>query len=172
MRHDQRPSVIAILIISAWFTGCGEDWRAPTHPATGRVSVNGQAPVGAIVQLIPAAAPVDERNSRPWGLVKEDGTFALGTYETEGGAPAGQYAITLTWPIDPSVPSLTDRLGFRYSRPEQSRWRVTIKEGDNELPPIELADRAVDMANRPSSKARLRTPPMPGVIPASGKKGR
>ncbi len=172
MHRDSGFRILSMILACLCSAGCGKDWRTDTHPASGRISINGQTPVGAIVQLIPTSAPVDERNSRPWGLVKEDGTFALGTYETEGGAPVGQYAVTITWPDDPSVPSLNDRLAHRYSRPEQSKWKVTIKEGGNELPPIELSDRAIDMSRKPPSKSRMRPPPMPGVMPKTGHKGR
>jgi len=153
--------------------GCGEDWQASTHPASGQVMINGAPPEGALVQLHPTGEGPDERNSRPWGLVQADGTFTLSTYESGDGAPAGAYKLTITWPVDPTVPSPSDRLGYRYARPERSPWRVEITEGENTLPPVELTGVAVDedpsVSASPSANA---APPMPGVSAPDGQNDR
>lgn len=122
-------------------------------------------PVGALVQFHSLGGKVDERDSRPWGKVREDGTFALSTYETGTGAPPGTYAITVTWPTDPKVPFSPDRLKSRYSRPEQSEWRATIKEGKNEIPPIEIAGAAIDDSGKPSRRRAPAGPPMMPEFP-------
>ncbi|AGA27419.1 hypothetical protein [Singulisphaera acidiphila] len=124
--------------------GCRESWQANTYPATGRISINGRPPAGALVELFPTTK-TDERNSRPWGLVKDDGTFVLATYDGEPGVPVGDYMLTIKWPPDASKPSMVDRLKSRYSSPEKSPWKVTIKGEDNVLPPVELTDVDVDM---------------------------
>ena len=118
--------------------GCGDDWQAETHPARGRVTVNGQPPAGAIVELHSAGGKPDVRNSRPWAVVGDDGSYTLTTYEKGDGAPAGSYKVVVRWPPDVSQPSLADRLGGAFSTPQRSRWTVTVAEGENELPPIEI----------------------------------
>ncbi len=119
--------------------GCGgEDWHAETYPAHGRITVNGEPAAGAVVELHSMGEKPDVRNSRPWAVVQEDGSYTLSTYEMGDGAPAGEYMLTIRWPPDVSQPSLADRLSGAYSRPEQSPWRVTISEEDNELPPVEI----------------------------------
>lgn len=123
--------------------GCGENWQVDTYPASGRISINGKPPAGALVELFPTTK-TDQRNSRPWGLVKDDGTFILSTYDGEPGVPAGDYQLTLRWPPDASKPSMIDKLKSRYSSPEKSQWKITIKEGENVLPPVELNGVAVD----------------------------
>lgn len=132
--------------------GCGGDWKAETYPAKGTISVNGKPPVGAVLHFVSTAGKVDQRNSRPWAKVANDGSFTLGTYKPGDGAPPGQYAVTIVWPVDPSTPDPRDRLGFAFAKPEKSKWKVTIIEGENELPPIVLKGVTVH-AN----------PPMPGV---------
>lgn len=159
------------LLACAACLGCGEDWKAETYPATGKVTINGEPPEGAVVTLYPADEKVDKRNSRPWGIVQEDGTFTLKTYENGDGAPAGEYDVTLKWPWDVSTPSgaMTDRLGGRFSRPEQSQWTVTIEEGENELEPIELS--GVQVKNRRRTSPG-QAPPMPGNTGTAGNSGR
>jgi hypothetical protein len=125
--------------------GCGgEDWQAATYPAAGQISINGQPPAGAVVELHSVGEKPDARNSRPWGIVQDDGTFTLSTYERGDGAPLGDYALTVRWPPDVSQPSLADRLGGAYTRAEGSPWRVTISEGSNELQKIEITNAKID----------------------------
>ncbi|MDG3004854.1 hypothetical protein [Paludisphaera mucosa] len=155
------------------FAGCREDWQADTYPASGRVSINGEAPAGAIVQLHPTGGGGgDARRSRPWGLVGDDGSFVLSTYDGEPGAPAGDYKLTLTWPPDASRPSLVDRLRSKYSSPDRSPWNVTIKQGENVLPAVELTN--VDVDRKTETKfaepATGLTPPTATARPRRAKR--
>ncbi|RUL83183.1 hypothetical protein [Tautonia sociabilis] len=158
-------NVLVLFAISA-FAGCGESWEAETYPASGRLTINGDPAEGALVQLHAIGEPPDERNSRPWGKVRSDGTYTLSTYRNEDGAPAGEYALTITWPPDSSVPSLDDRLGFTYSDPGRSKWKVTIEEGENELPPITLTEPTLD-----HSSAGRRRPLGPMDVPSATVEG-
>ena len=167
MHHHQGLGFISVVVACVAVSGCGERWEAETHPASGRVSINGKPASGSLVQLHAVGQQPDERNSRPWGLVKDDGTFTLSTYETGDGAPVGDYMVTITWPDDPSVPSMSDRLGFKYARPDQSRWKVTIREGRNALAPIEIADATID-ANGPSKAGPIAGPEMLGATEDGG----
>ncbi|WP_210420398.1 hypothetical protein [Aquisphaera giovannonii] len=135
-----RAASLAIAVALAACAGCRRDWEARTYPASGKVSVNGKAAAGALVQLTPIGPKTpDVRGSKPWGVVKEDGSFVLTTYEQSGpGAPAGEYAMTITWPPDVAVPSKEDRLGGKYASPERSPWKVTIKEEANVLDEVKI----------------------------------
>lgn len=141
-RHLHSRVVLALLCgMTSLFCclGCGdEDWQAETYPAQGRITINGESPSGTVVELHSTGEQPDVRNSRPWAIVQEDGTYVLSTYETGDGAPVGDYKVVLRWPPDVTQPSLADRLGGAYSTPQRSPWMVNISEGDNELPPIEL----------------------------------
>lgn len=145
------------------FQGCGgNDWHAKTHPTRGRLTVNGQPAGGAVVELHSTGeTKPDVRNSRPWAVVQEDGTYTLSTYESGDGAPLGEYALVVRWPPDVNQPSLVDRLGNAYSRPEKSKWRVTINEGENELPPVEITGARVLPKKPVGALAQRRAgPPM------------
>jgi hypothetical protein len=155
------PCTIAGLLAFLTSLGCSDNWQAATHPASGRVSINGEPPVGALVQLYPLGEKVDVRNSRPWGLVGTDGAFTLSTYESGDGAPTGEYKFTIIWPVDPSSPAPTDRLDYKFSRPEQSTRSMTIQEGENVLPPVDITGAKV-LSKEQASSSR-QAPPIPGM---------
>ena len=131
------------LVVVLACAGCGDEWKVASYPAKGTISINGKAPAGALVELFPTTK-TDERKSRPWGLVKDDGTYVLSTYDGEPGAPAGDYLVTIKWPPDASKPSMVDKLKSRYSDPKSSRLKFKIKPEDNSLPPIELDGVKID----------------------------
>lgn len=155
MKHVQLLALAGLLTC----LGCGEDWQAQTYPAQGRITVNGAPPTGAVVELHTAGAAVDVQNSRPWAIVQEDGSYTLTTYEPGDGAPAGQYTVVIRWPPDASQPSLADRLGGAYSNPKRSQWTVTVREEENELPPIAITDAKV--RSKEQAIGPRRAPPGP-----------
>lgn len=141
--------------------GCGSDWQAATYPAAGRVTINGEAPVGAVVELRPTGPQADERNSRPWGIVTDDGAYSLTTYETGDGAPAGEYVFTIKWPPDVSKPSFADRLDGAYADPLKSPWKMTVSAGNNTLSPVNITGATV--TPRDAALAPGNGPPGPGM---------
>ena len=158
-----RRQFIFILAVAAGLacTGCGEDWQAQTYPAHGRITINGEPPAGAVVELRSTGEQPDVRNSRPWGIVQEDGSFTLSTYEKGDGAPAGSYKVVVRWPPDVSQPSLADRLNGAYANSEGSQWSVEIAEGENQLPPIEIDGAKV--LSKEQARAPRQAPPGPGM---------
>lgn len=156
------PSIVVVvlgLVATLTGVGCRPDWQSDTYPATGRITINGEAPAGAVVELHSVGEQPDVRDSRPWAVVQEDGSYSLTTYETGDGAPLGEYAVTVKWPPDVSKPSLVDRLGGVYARPESSAWKVSISDGDNELPPITITGARV--LPKEHAGAPRRAPPGP-----------
>lgn len=139
-QFDPRNAVVIILM--GMIVGCGgEEWHAKAYPASGHITINAAPPEGAVVTLHPIGEQIDKRGSNPWGIVQSDGSFRLSTYESGDGAPAGDYAVNIRWPLDVTDMSaaMTDRLGGAYLTADRSQWRVTIREEENELPPIVLA---------------------------------
>jgi hypothetical protein len=125
-------------------TGCGSDEFLPCHPAKGTATFRGTPMQHARVTLYPVDAK-DEKSKHvlPSGVVGEDGTYRLTTYRFADGAPAGTYALTVAWPSGPDSESespsfIADRLQRNYDSPKKPLMQVTIEEGDNTLPPIEL----------------------------------
>lgn len=159
------PCSIALALLlgtASAFTsaGCGgEDWQAETYPARGRITINGESPAGAVIELHSIGEQPDVRNSRPWAVVQGDGSYALSTYEQGDGAPPGEYAVAVRWPPDVSQPSLADRLGGAYANAQKSPWKVTIDAEDNELPLIEIT--GVNVAPKDEAGQARQAPPGP-----------
>src|SRR5689334_6819796 len=65
------------------------------HPVRGSVLFNDQPADGATVVLDPVGAV--EGTAKPSGVVRADGTFSVQTYPHGDGAPAGEYAVLITW---------------------------------------------------------------------------
>lgn len=139
------PWLLTIAFVLA-STGCGEAWHASTQPVTGAVTVNGKPPVGAVVQLEAIGEPVDVRQSRPLGIVQEDGTFTLKTYEPGDGAPIGDYKFLIHWPVDYREPSSFDRLDHKYDQPETSQITISVVSGQSQLAPIAIENAKVTNA--------------------------
>ena len=131
--------MLGLATIALASLGCGEPaWHSRTYPASGTVSVNGEAAGGVLVILRPLAGDVDSRGSRPFGIVAADGTYVLETYETGDGAPPGEYAVTLVWPN--GFNGSGDRFRGKYATLEKAITNFMIEETENQLPPIEIAD--------------------------------
>jgi len=109
------------------------------YPTSGSVSVDGEPAYGAVIVFHPQGDIGMSKGNRVFAKVKEDGTFAMTTYVTEDGAPAGKYVATVVWPQDPNArgPS-PDRLRGKYAKPDQSDLTVTVEKRENTLPAWEL----------------------------------
>lgn len=141
------------LVLSALFAaaagGCskgGDPNRLPVFPASGHLSIQGQVPTGAFVVLHPKnGAATDPKGDVvcPRAVVKQDGSFALGSYDATDGAPAGEYAMTVEWRRIVKSPDGSPVLGPnvvspKYGKPESSPVSIRIAERSNELEPITL----------------------------------
>jgi hypothetical protein len=119
--------------------GCGKSDgpRVTTHPASGKISINGEAPVGATISFhSPQAA---DPKSAPKAIVEKDGTFKVTTYQKSDGAPPGDYTATVAWyKITPEGVRGDDVVPKQYSNSATSPIKVSIKPGSNEIPPIEI----------------------------------
>jgi hypothetical protein len=137
-----RSARLGLLAAACLLTcSCG-DGRKPAFPVSGKVLHQGKPAKGAMVILHPLDDP-DPKATKPNARAEADGSFRLNTYKTGDGAPAGEYAVTFFWPKPPASPvdhpyMGPDLLGDRYRDPKTSPWRVTIREGENELPPFDL----------------------------------
>lgn len=127
-------------------TGCGKSQdpnRLPVFPTTGMVTFQGKAPAGALVVLHPKVVTPKNESIRPRAYVQPDGSFELSSYESNDGAPVGDYAVVMVWPKTIKGPDGSSGPGPnilppKYSRPETSPAVVKIAEGANQLQPIVL----------------------------------
>jgi hypothetical protein len=120
--------------------GCGSNGpsRVPVVPAKGQISYEGKPIANALVIFHPLKA--DNNAPKPRAKVENDGSFVVETYDSKDGAPVGDYAVTVEWWLTSGKGDEppTNRLPARFARPEASGVKVTIREGDNDIPAIQL----------------------------------
>jgi hypothetical protein len=118
-------------------------------PVRGKVLVEDKPAAGVLVTFIPV---VESKGTplRPIATTSEDGAFTVTTDE-EIGAPAGDYVVTMVWMQDAPPPTVkkgvpismkmnadrVDKLKGNY-RDTKKGFKVTIKNGANELEPFKL----------------------------------
>ena len=148
------PGVLGCLLLL--LPGCGgtDPKRPELHPAVGTLTINGQPATGARLILHPAdPGSLDERGALPSARVGADGRFELTTYQAGDGAPIGSYRVGIIWMSDETSSSAWDRLGGAYANPERTRLTIEIREGQNDIEPIQLT--GVRFRPRPRPDPRL-----------------
>jgi hypothetical protein len=119
----------------------GSSDQIHVYPAQGKVVWEGKPLAKASIFLHPVEAK-SLHVPRPRAVAREDGTFVLGTYRQDDGAPAGEYRVTVQWfnkANGRAVPA--NGLPARYAAPQSSGLTVRIQEGANQLPPLQLTRR-------------------------------
>jgi hypothetical protein len=105
----------------------------------GSLFVGGKPAAGARVQLNAVGDP-KLAGLCPHAIVEADGTFRLTTYKTGDGAPAGSYALTMSWPLPPppGKEEGVDRFRGRYANPRWPVRQVQVTAGDNDLGRVDM----------------------------------
>jgi hypothetical protein len=137
--------LVLLTSVAVGLAACGA--RGPVkktcYPVSGQITVKGQPAAGALVIL----RPKTDADSPEWSIgfpravVKDDGSFEVGTYGDNDGAPAGEYTVLISWqPPNPAneEQSLPDKLGGKYSDPATSPFSAKVDAGPTQLPPIKI----------------------------------
>jgi tetratricopeptide (TPR) repeat protein len=138
-------SVAAIVLLYFFFPMhlLGKLDRVPVFPVQGKIEYEGKPIPNATIFL----HPVGEQAAgipRPRGIVKEDGSFVLGTYDRDDGIPAGAYKVSVQWfkkaelKDQESGRLQRNLLPTRYAAAETSGLALQIKEGENQIPVLKL----------------------------------
>jgi hypothetical protein len=142
-----------IAVRMAWFAVClvpfiGCSGSAAPHrkkvvPVSGVVVVDGAPPDKPIRVECHDEKGLDSQHPTITKCESgEGGKFALSTYQSGDGVPAGNYTVTFTWgemnPI--SMQYSGDKFKGRYSDPKKSEVKFTVAESDKavDLGRIEL----------------------------------
>lgn len=141
MKPSRRWFLVSTAFAALTVASCDSgEKRKPTFPTSGKVLLpDGKPAVNASVILHPIG-DADPNAVKPHGKVEADGTFKLTTYDTDDGAPAGEYKVTVElWLAgvradDPP----SNRLAPKYSKPDTSGLTATVNSGPTELKAIEL----------------------------------
>lgn len=139
-------------ILTGCLVGCGGGGDGLVkHPVHGQVLVNGK-PYGHVIVRFHHTDPAVTKNAaRPIGVTNENGEFELSTNGDKDGAVSGEYLVTFLWNDGATT---VDFLKGKYSKPEQTTFRVTIGNGDEELPTFELETSENNVAAATTQKSR------------------
>lgn len=129
-----------VLVLALSSAGCHDDSKVSA--VRGRVLVNGKPASQALVTFHPTQS--ESAAACPSGQTDEQGYFTLTTFAGGDGAPAGEYAVAVTWfrPVaNRSAGEFTTRnfLPVHYADPKKSRLSATIGKGTTELPAFNLS---------------------------------
>jgi hypothetical protein len=129
-----RGALAGVLLLGASCSG-----RKAVYPVTGKVLFEGRPAAGAVVQFH-ALDKAEKDPVAPLGEVGADGAFRLTTYAHEDGAPAGRYAVTVSWGVPSKGGDGMDRLlvPTRYLSPDTSKLTAEVPTQAAELPPFKL----------------------------------
>jgi hypothetical protein len=107
---------------------------------SGRIFQGNLPAAGALVQLWALNGDLKLAGTCPHAIVASDGSFRLTTYSTGDGAPLGDFALTLRWPLPPppGKEEGPDRFQGRYADPAKPLQTVHIIAANNELETIHL----------------------------------
>jgi hypothetical protein len=147
--HLRKPRVlgalgtaaVALICLGFYFT---RTERVRVVPAHGRAVLGGKPMPGALIVLQPTwtKEPVFPQ---PRAVVNDDGSFVLGTYNKDDGAPVGEYRVSVQWLVKrvqreevegSTLP--TNVLPPRYGKFDTSGLTAVIQEGDNDIPAFQL----------------------------------
>jgi hypothetical protein len=137
---------LLILLVALCCASCS---KSGYNPVRGKVLHQNVPIEGVVVTLHPKSKSV--LRDVPFGVTGEDGTFELTTGKGEG-APEGEYVVTFYCPQDvedkPGKKAKSkgmrmqreqeDRFKGAYASEAKSSFKVTVKNGKNELEPFNL----------------------------------
>jgi hypothetical protein len=124
-----RTSLIALfwLIAASLIAGCSG--RDPNLPEVARVKgivmFEGKPLPEGEVHFVPE----DPQANPASGMINEDGTFELSTYERYDGATVGKHKVTINIPphLDGSIPDPPIQLPKRYGNPDETPLSVEVE---------------------------------------------
>jgi hypothetical protein len=115
------------------------------YPVHGKLLHKGKPVGGATLVFHPKTG--DANAFPPTASTEDDGTFTV-TTQTQQGAPAGEYVVTVTCMEEVKTkekkfdmgakPEYVDRFKGAYAKAANSTIKVEIKKGQQELDPINL----------------------------------
>jgi hypothetical protein len=131
----------AVVVIGAVALACSSCGPAPkkVFPVEGKLLYDGRPAKGAFVFFHPVGANDFTRGDQPRGVVGDDGTFHITTYNRNDGAPPGKYTVTVHWePKGIGGDDEGDSPFHRYLTPDTSPLHAEVKEAPTVLEPFTL----------------------------------
>src|SRR5262249_28100061 len=142
-RPLRQVALLLLALVAMPAVSCSSGERTRLYPVRGQVLYKDRPVVRAMVVL----HPLEEQpagSSKPIAYTDAEGRFSVTTNRPGDGAPAGEYAVTVE--LREKTPTGVEKvrgrnlLPARYSKPESSGLRCSVREGQNELP-LNLTDK-------------------------------
>jgi len=122
-------------------TSCRRSGQKAVYPVAGKVFYKGRPAEGATVTFVRCDRS-DPAARRPGAQVRYDGSFRLSTYASYDGAPAGRYAVTISYPSpekkENGENAGPDLLRGRYADSKTTPLAAEVEAGKNNLEPFQL----------------------------------
>ena len=122
-------------------SGCAGNKGPRLYPVKGVVRINGEPAKGVNVMFTPVAPPEGGGTPlSPAAVTGEDGSFRLMSFKPGDGAPAGDYQVTVIYPMNRFNKYLSgvDRLRGKFANPKTSGLTAKVEPKSNDLPPFDL----------------------------------
>lgn len=106
--------------------------RKQTSPVTGEVYVDGKAARDVTVTCHDVKGLDAKNPTLSSAQTRDDGKFAISTYQQSDGMPEGEYALTFFWGQLNQMSNTyggPDKLKGRYKDPQQSKVHVKVEKG-------------------------------------------
>jgi predicted small lipoprotein YifL len=132
--------LLAAGALVALVSGCGK--KGPVlYPVKGSVRINGE-PAKEVNVMFTPVTPIEGITEllSPAAVTEEDGSFRLMSFKPGDGAPAGDYQVTVIYPMNRFSKYLSgiDRLRGKFADPKTSGLTAKVEPKSNDLPPFDL----------------------------------
>jgi hypothetical protein len=138
--------------------GCNKGHGVTLYPVKGTVYLNGE-PAKDVNVMFMSVKPleVEGRILSPSAVTEEDGSFKLMSFEQDDGAPAGEYQVSIIFPMNRynKNQSGIDRLKGKFSDPKTSGLTATIEPKANELKPFNLKAEVMPVQKAPAAGMKM-----------------
>jgi hypothetical protein len=133
--------LLAVGALVALASGCAGNKGPRLYPVKGSVRINGEPAKDVNIVFTPVAPPADGATPlSPSAVTGEDGSFRLMSFKPGDGAPAGDYQVTVIYPMHRYNKHLSgiDRLRGKFANPKTSGLTAKVEATSNDLPPFDL----------------------------------
>jgi hypothetical protein len=144
--------LLAAAALVALAPGCGGNKGPRLYPVKGLVRINGEPAKDVNIVFMPVAPPeAGATPLSPAAVTGEDGSFRLMSFKPGDGAPAGDYQVTIIYPMNRFNKHLSgiDRLRGKFADPKKSGLTAKVEPTSNELPPFDLKADVMPLQSAP-----------------------
>jgi len=147
-RIQQAALAFTLWAVSLACSSCSGTNDPPVFPVHGKVLFKGKPASGAFVVLHSVDPSSMSQKGRPRAVVQDDGSFTVSTYGAKDGAPAGDYAVSITWKTTKvNIPARKGRpkrvptnFPEKYKKPKTSGLVIRVEQTQNKLQPFDIKD--------------------------------